>query len=440
MTRQIQIVLVATLVVLSGCAVIGGGDSTATPGGTAAPDASTPGATATPTATPEPTPTPWSTATATAEPAQTPTDSPTPTATATPAPSTPMGDLEPVSALSSQPPGVENGKVTNVSALVAADQRHLRSGGFDLQMAVENSSREGTGRFRLANDTRSSLVRITEAGGALGAGADLSTYYNEREAGLYNRSSGEITYGNGPTTARFAARFVTGIMYVLPQAYLGAPDWETAGSYTTDGGEERLVIHADALRENRQGSQMGGVSDADEEVTAVDARAEVTTDGLVRSLTVELRLDPANGEPYTQTVSYTVEDLRAGQLDRPGWLSEAPQLRASTTAEDRLLVVEHTGGPTIGAGTNLTVGGGFTSIGNVSADRPIAPGDTLYVYATGEGRDRTPHLAVNERPTLPESATAFSGQIGLSGTQGRFKFGAAVEIASDTTSGGAASA
>jgi len=338
-----------------------------------------------------------------------------------------------VSAMSSLPAGVEGSRVTNVSALAAANQRAFSTGGHDLRMSIDNSTQEGSGALRIANDTESSYVRLTEASGALGSSTDISTYYGPDESGIYNRSSGEIVYGYGPTSARFAAQLVTGVAYIVPQAYVSAPDWEAAGSTTVDG-ERRLVVTADSLRNASERSQPGGgVADASEEVTAVDARAEVTSEGLVRALNVTLTIDPASGEAYTQTVSYTVDDLQAGSLDRPDWLSEPPQVTAAVDADNRLLVVEHTGGPAIEAGTNLSVGGQFSTLGNVSADQPISAGDTLYVYATGEGFDRNLTLSVNERPTLPESATAFSGQIGITGRQGDLQFAAAVEIASEST-------
>lgn len=429
MKRTFATLAVVALVVLSGCSIIGGGGSTATPAET--PEAGgepTPTQTPVETATPDGTPTPWSTGTET----PTPTAEPTATPTATPTASTPVGDLEPVSAMSSLPPGVEDGSVTNVTALAAANQDLLTSGGYDLDMTIENSTREGAGQFRVANDTDASLVRLTEAEGATGA-TDLSAYSDSEEGGILNRTSGAVSYGHGPTSARRGARLISGLAYILPRAYVSAPAWETAGSRTTDSGEERLVLQADTLRpESERGAGFGGVSGTNEEVQSVDARLEVTPDGLVRTLTVSLDLERADGETYTQTLSYTVEDIEAGSLERPTWLSKAPQLQASTDADDRLLVVEHTGGPTVEAGTNLTVGGGFRSIGNVSADRDIAEGDTLYVYATGEDFDRTPVLSVNERPTLPKNATAFSGRTQLSGSQGDYEFAAGVKIESES--------
>jgi hypothetical protein len=415
MNRTFATLAVVALVVLSGCSLIGGGGSTATPAETSDSDGE-PTQTPTETPTPDETPTPWATGTE------------TPTATE----STPVGDLEPVSAMSSLPPGVEDGAVTNVTALAAANQNLLTAGGHDLDMTIENSTREGAGRFRVANDTEASLVQLTEAEGAAGS-TDLTTYFDSEEAGIRNRTSGEVAYGHGPTNTRRGARFISQLGYVLPRAYISAPAWETAGSLTTDSGEERLVLQADALRpESERGANFGGVSGTNEEVQSVDARLEVTPDGLVRTLTVSLDLEQTDGETYTQTVSYTAEDLEAGSLDRPTWLSKAPQLQASTDADDRLLVVEHTGGPTIEADTNLTVGGGLRSAGNVSADQPISEGDTLYVYATGEGLERTPALSVNERPTLPENATAFSAPTQLSGSQGDYEFAAGVEIASES--------
>ncbi|MDN4015233.1 hypothetical protein QX233_22555, partial [Chryseobacterium gambrini] len=90
-------------------------------------------------------------------PTATPTSTPTPTATPTSTPEpTPAGDLDPVSAMSSLPPGVEGEQVTNVTALAAANQRALTAGGFDLRMDIDNSTREGSGAIRIANDTESS--------------------------------------------------------------------------------------------------------------------------------------------------------------------------------------------------------------------------------------------------------------------------------------------
>ncbi|WP_436931021.1 DUF7537 family lipoprotein [Halosimplex halobium] len=433
MDRKLLTVAVAALVVLSGCSIIGGGGSTATPGEPSGEPTATETTAGTGTATPTAAATPWPTATAAGTTA--PTATPTPASTATPE-STPAGDLDPVSSMSSLPPGVEGGQVANVTALAAANREGLTAGGVDLRMTIANSSREGTGAIRIANDTESSHVRLTEAAGAA-ATTDISTYYGPEAAGIYNRSSGEIAYGHGPTSTRFGAQLVTGIAYIVPQAYVSAPDWEAAGSTTADG-ERRLVLTADSLRDDSQRAQPGGgVAGAGEEVTAVDARAEVTSGGLVRALNVTLTIEQAGGEPYTQAVSYTVADLEAGALDRPAWLSKPPQVTAATAADNRLLVVEHTGGPTIEPGTNLTVGGQFTSLGNVSADQPISEGDTLYVYATGEGFDRTPRLSVNERPELPENATAFSGQIGVTGRQGDLQFGAAVAIDGESTAGAA---
>lgn len=391
MDNRLMALAVAALVVFSGCAAIGGGGSTATP---------------TPSRTP----------------------------TAVPG-STPSDDLGPVSALSSLPPGVDGGSVTNVSAIAAENQRLLTAGGFDVRMTIADSSKDSTAQFHVANDTTASRVRLTGNQRTAGASTDLVAYVDADESGSYNRTSGEMVYASGPTRTRLDALYVLGVVYSVQKSYVAAPDWRTTGSYTTDTGEERLVLHADALRPLSE--RETGVADIyrrDKQARSVDARTEVTPDGLVRTLNVTLGIDSASGGPYTLTVSYAAVDLEPGSLSQPEWLSEAPQLSASVEAEDELLVVEHTGGSTIEVGTNLTVSGGLASLGTVAADRPIAEGDTLYVYATGEGLDRTLHLAVNERPTPPENATAFSGEAAIRGSQDDTEFAAAVQLTDATAS------
>ena len=435
MDSRLLTVAVVALVVLAGCPGSGGsstptegeGTPTGTPATTPTPTAAvgTPtatqgnGGTPTPTDAPAPTPTPTDVAT----PTPTGTATPAPTGTATPAGTpdspTPTGDLDPISTLPSLPPGVTESGVRNVSELYRGHAALLEQRGYRYEITIENSTRSGVGRFVVANDTGSAYLRIASTGDVLGSAIDLSVFLGPQEAGIYNRTGGDISYGYGPTGVRFGAGFLAGILASVPETYVTAPEWTVAGARTTDG-EQRLVLRASSLSDERNAT--------DGTVESVEARMEVTPAGLVRSVDITTTGRTASGLAVTQDIALRLTDVAPGSLSPPDWMREAPQLRVSTAEDDRLLVVEHTGGATVPAGTELSVGGTFSPIGTPTLDQDLASGDTLYVYTTGEGPERGVSLSVGQRPTLPENATAFTGEAGVRGSFGRYEFGAATAV------------
>jgi len=85
----------------------------------------------------------------------------------------------------------------------------------------------------------------------------------------------------------------------------------------------------------------------------------------------------------------------------------------SVESDDRLLAYEYTGDQSLEAGTTLAIGTGTSGFdvetaANVTLEQSVTPGETVYVYRTGDGEDATYTAAVGERPSVPDDAVAFS--------------------------------
>jgi hypothetical protein len=411
MRRQLAVVAVVALVVLAGCPG-GSGSSTATEGEPTPEPTPTEGMdtptdepdTDTPTESSEPTDSATATPTATATEAE-PTATPTPTE----GDSTPAGDLQPVSEMSDLPAGVSEQKVTNASALFAAQDRALTGTGFQYDMILRNSSGEDA-RIRIANDTTTTRLRFDLLDRDLFQGY----YLAPDEAGVYNSSTDRRTYGTGPTSVRQTSGLLIAIIALYPRGYVMPLEWETEGTYTTDG-EQRLVLSSDARNDSVDMRSIFApqLVENGQTLQGVTGQMEVNSAGVIRYANVSVTVDTASGSTLTKGLEFSVSPLQRDSLDRPDWLSGAPSASLSAEEDDRLLAYEYDGADPIEAGTNLSVnrvsGFGGVLVGNATLDQSVSQGDTVYLYQTEEGVT----ASVNERPTLPDGATAFQGQVSV---------------------------
>jgi hypothetical protein len=88
--------------------------------------------------------------------------------------------------------------------------------------------------------------------------------------------------------------------------------------------------------------------------------------------------------------------------------------------------LEHTGGPEVPAGTNLTLasggfGGGLTPT-NVTLPESLSPSDSLYVYATGNPTNPTVGVSVNDEPSPSDAINLSQYSPQVSGTLGEVRF------------------
>jgi len=409
MRQKLAAVAVVALVVLAGCSG-GGGSSTPTAGESTPTE--TPAGMDTPTATQSGEMPTNGTAAGTPTPTagQTPTATPTDTDTPTPTPGdsgTPSGNLEPVSSMSPLPRGVTEQTVTNTTALFEAQSAALMSSGFEYDMRLYNTTQPDAS-IRIANDTKATYMDF-----GLEQGLSQEYYVGPTEAGIYNSSTGRIAYGRGPTQVRTTAGFVSAIIGLYPRGFVASLDWETQGVYTTDGGEQRLVLESTSFNETGTAGIFAPSLVGDSETLQRAAgRIEVTSEGVVRYGNVTATVTQ-NGQTYTKGLEFTIGAFDSGSITKPDWLQNSPEPSLSVESSDRLLVYEYAGDESLSAGSNLTIGSdGFGSLAaNLTLSESVSPGETVYISKTGARSDASYNVSVGERPTLPDEATAFSGVV-----------------------------
>jgi hypothetical protein len=318
------------------------------------------------------------------------------------------------------PPGLDGRRLANPQALVRNHQTALSGATYLSNFTIENSTR-GTSTISIRNGTDSLRGTV-----ALPASNLRNDYYVSTDvSGVQNRTTGEVKYGSGPTSVQYEAALVVGYLGSLGPQFATAADWHAIGSQTVDG-QDQVVFAANDLALSEDSSLT--LVSADETASDVDGRMVVSSDGVIQRIHLEWTAERSDGSTYDQAITYSLSQVGSVSVTEPGWLADAPKLNASVADGNRLLTLDHTGGTAIESGTTLSVGTVFGPGQNVTLDQQVAPGDTIYVYRTGSGSDATLEASVNERPTIPDEATAFSGNVMVSGTQGEFTFEAGVQV------------
>lgn len=412
MDRRLAAITVTALVLLSGCPVLlGTDDATVTP----APEVSPNGTDGPPLGTESPTPD-----VTVGTPSPTPESTPTPTPTVTP---TPTSGLDPLSTMD-LPPGVTESGV-DVPTLLAAHRDRLATNASRTRYTIVDSTNANLAVL-IRNDSSAILTR---ADGADAAGF-LEVYLSPTELGTRNTTSGEVLYGRGPLPTRELVRPPLVTIRRLPTGYVRSVGWEPVGVTTGDDGRRRAV-----LEPTRVVPKPAVATTEIAETDDVDGRMLVTSDGRITALRLKFTAERANGSADTHGIDYTNDRYGTASVERPDWLSAPPNLRPSNRVEDYLLAFEHTAGATIPAGTQLNVTSGFSRVGAPTVERAVEPGDTLYVYKTGEGTNETVHVTVGERPTLTANVTAFSGTVTVEGWAGDYQFQSAIDVDASDVNG-----
>jgi len=415
MKRQVATVGVALLLLLGGCSGLGGGGgSTATP---SAADAPTP--TPTQEAGDAQTETPASTdAPTTGEQTPAETDAPTPDGTDAPTPTT-SADLAPVSSMESLPPGVSADGVTDERALFGAHRDGVTAAGTAFQVAVRNAT-DTLITVERANDTGARRISLTA-----GTGEQLAYYFADPVYATYNTTDGDVGYAHGDVPLAGESVFIDIAVTGLGNTWLRAVEWEPVGVETVDG-EQRLVLNGTGLNRTeaqREGTLLPALASGDGEGNpSLDARMAVTESGLVRHANVTLSVE-RNGTTAAKIMEVTTRPF-TDDVSEPSWLADAPRVELDAEESGRLLAFDHTGGPTIESGTDLSVIADGEGVGNVTLPTAVEEGDTVYVHRTGDG---SLAVSVNDRPTVPDSATAFEGQVLVTGSQGVVTFRTGVD-------------
>jgi len=330
---------------------------------------------------------------------------------------TPDPSLASVSDMGTLPPGVrDDGKVTNASALTGAMFR-FEGDAVEYQQTLVNSTGPNI-EYTLKNDTQRSLYRL----GSSELGGSVTYYLGESVTARNNETAGHVTYATGQTNLRTEAQFTAFLLLPTTQ-YISLAEWQATGVETVDG-EQRLVLRSNAINESRATQ-----TTVNGELTGVEGHLSVTSDGIVREGSIIFTAQQ-DGQTARAGVNLTTRTGSGITVDSPDWLSQAPQVEGTAAENNRLLELQHTGGEAIPAGTTLTVNSGLVPVGNVTVEQEVQPGDSFYVYKTGQGTAQTPEVVVGQQPSLPDNATAFSGQAVVAKPTGAARFQAAIDIGS----------
>jgi hypothetical protein len=320
--------------------------------------------------------------------------------------------------MESLPPGVSTDGITDEQALFAAHRDGVTSAGTSFRVDVRNAT-ETLVTVDRVNDTTARRIDLRSR-----TGAGLSYYFADPVYATYNHTDDSVGYARGDVPLAGDAILIDIAITGLGTSWLRAVEWESAGVESV-AGEQRLVLNGSGL--DRSEARSGGtllpplVDDGDS-IQSVDARMTVTGDGLIRHANVTVTGE-TNGTAARTTLVLSTESS-AGDVSEPSWLADAPRVELDADADGRLLAVDHTGGPAVDAGTELSVTADGDPVGNVTLPTSVETGDTVYVHRTvGEGLA----VSVNDRPTVPDGVTAFSGQVLVTGSQGQITFRAGVD-------------
>lgn len=290
--------------------------------------------------------------------------------TAGPGTPTSTADGQPAEgAATGAPPGVDDGRLANASALLEAHESALAETGFAATVT------------RSVNGSRASRYRVVAA-------ADLATYRlsgsNARPDGSSvetrlwaNETTRFVRYeSGGETRYRTATRQddSVNLLYSVGE-YLRAGNFTVANGTATDG---RTVLVADGYEPLVEGR---GPFDG---VESFAARAVVDADGRIHALNASV--ERAAG---SETYNFTLDRTGVASVDRPDWVSGIPESATLSpklsvdVRESRVLAVRNEGGDAVPAGATLSLTTDGTTYA-ATLDEPLEPGEVRYAAISAD--------------------------------------------------------
>lgn len=202
-------------------------------------------------------------------------------------------------------PGVNGTQLTNVSAIATPTFEAL-SGNAELNVSFDSDSESG--QLRYLNDTEQQLYEIS---GSQGAG---EVYYVDGEqAAVRNATTGEIRYSS--TTNNIGSQAAFSLLFAAVSiSQIEYLHWEAAGTTTIDG-ETHYVFEADSV--NETALNQPGVTFSPDNVTAVNGRLVVGTDGVAHEGSISIETDE------TITTSFSLDTSGDVEVTAPSWYDES---------------------------------------------------------------------------------------------------------------------
>lgn len=211
----------------------------------------------------------------------------------------------------SEVPGFQGSQLTNSSALLLAYYESVLTGYTEFETTYEGNG-EATAvsvdrfTFQLRNDTQQQLFVENFSN------RQQTTYVDGAKAAVRNETTGEIRYSNESNFVGQGAAYLAATYTRFTLNFLYPVDWEATGTTTVDN-EEHYVIEPTGLNETR----LPAVPVSAENVTSVDGRLVVGTDGVVHTGNVQLE------GAADISVTYSLRTDDSIDVTAPDWYDES---------------------------------------------------------------------------------------------------------------------
>lgn len=143
-----------------------------------------------------------------------------------------------------------------------------------------------------------------------------------------------------------------------------------------DEDDRTYVFESTGVRDELQ-------EEADATVTGADLRVAIHESGYIRSLTYSVSSESPENSDRTYSASYEYEITETGDVtvSEPSFVDDALRIEGSLDDHRWYVLLEHTGGETISAGTQVRVHDAHATA-ETEFPTDFAPGDRAYVYWT----------------------------------------------------------
>jgi len=148
-------------------------------------------------------------------------------------------------------------------------------------------------------------------------GTTSEVYTTEDYVAARNGSTGQVEYGEPDSFVGADVSFKAAFTAIGPFFYVGIVEWEQTGTTTVDG-EEALVYESNSLNRTALNSKDNlNFNFEQDEVTSVDGRIVISSDGAIQSVTVEIEEQDGT---YGGKMSLSYDDITVTQ---PSWVDES---------------------------------------------------------------------------------------------------------------------
>ena len=307
----------------------------------------------------------------------------------------------------SLPPGVTTTGVTNASALVEANLRHVRSQGY---AARTNLSMRGVG----ANVTTTTEERwgrdgtfLIESSSRSSMGDSAATFYGNGTTTFVRRAVDDRTAYSAVDRGFYASKWNDSTTLA---AFVSLGAFDATDARTTDG-TTLVTLEASATR-NTSASDLHTAEMSlppSDRISALDGTMVVDLEGRIHSLTMAFDLSAEGSSDEVRfSVRYRLDDTGVASVESPSWIETARErvtmADMAVDVRDDVVAITHRGGDAIPANASVSLVGmenrsGDTTMVRARLESSLEPGETAYFYRPEGASGFEGRIVVGDRPT-----------------------------------------